>query len=65
MKRLFVSEAEQQPVVNMLMYVMDFGLAMLLLLLAIVMVWRLADLFRKKGRWTEELGQELSQEVAK
>jgi len=30
-----------------------------------VMVWRLADLFRKKGRWTEELGQELSQEVAK
>ncbi len=65
MKRLIVSEAEQQPLVNVLMIVMDFGLAMLLLLLAIVMVWRLVDLFKKKGRWTEELHQELSQEVMK
>ncbi len=65
MKRLFISEAEQQPLVNILMYAMDFGLAMLLLLLAVVMVWRLTDLFKKKGRWTEEKGQELSQEVSK
>ena len=65
MKRLFISEAEQQPLVNILMYAMDFGLALLLLLLAIVMVWRLIDLFKKKGRWTEEKGQELSQEVSK
>lgn len=65
MKRLFISEAEQQPIVNLLMYSMDFGLAMLLLLLASVMVWRLTDLFRKKGRWTDEIDQELSQEVAK
>ena len=65
MKRLFISEAEQQPLVNGLMYAMDFGLGMLLLLLAIVMVWRLVDLFKPKGRWTEEAAQELSDEVAK
>ena len=63
MKRLFISEAEQQPLVNGLMYAMDFGLAMLLVILATVMVWRLIDLFKKKGRWTEEQEQELSQEV--
>lgn len=63
MKRLFISEAEQQPLVNGLMYAMDFGLAMLLVILATVMVWRLIDLFKKKGRWTEEQEQELSREV--
>ena len=65
MKRLFVTEAEQQPLVNMLMYAIDFGLGMLLLLLAVVMVWRLIDLFRSKGRWTEEVTHELAQEVNK
>jgi hypothetical protein len=65
MKRLFMTEAEQQPLVNVLMYAMDAGLALLLLLLAIVMVWRLIDLFKKKGRWTEEVDHELSQEVLK
>ena len=64
MKRLAVTEAAQQPLVNLLMYLMDFGLAMLLVLLAAVMVWRLTDLFKKKGRWTEELDHELSQEVS-
>jgi hypothetical protein len=65
MKRLFISEAEQQPLVNGLMYTMDFGLAMLLLLLAIVLGWRLIDLFKAKGRWTEEVDHELSEEVMK
>jgi len=65
MKRLFISEAEQQPLVNLLMYLMDFGLAMLLLLLAIVMVWRLVDLFKPKGRWAEEVDHELAAEVSK
>lgn len=65
MKRLFISEAEQQPLVNLLMYAMDFGLAMILVLLAGVMVWRFTDLFKKKGRWTEEMDHELSQEVSK
>jgi len=65
MKRLFIEEAVQQPLVNWLMYAIDFGLGMLLVLLAIVMVWRLTDLFKPKGRWTEEATQELSQEVYK
>jgi hypothetical protein len=38
---------------------------MLLTLLAVVMVWRLIDLFKQKGRWTEEVDHELSQEVLK
>jgi len=63
MKRLFITEAEQQPLVNGLMYAIDFGLGALLVLLAIVMVWRLIDLFKKKGKWTAEKEQELSEEV--
>jgi hypothetical protein len=65
MKRLFIDEATQQPLVNGLMYAIDFGLGMLLVLLAVVMVWRLIDLFKPKGRWTEEATHELAQEVAK
>ena len=65
MKRLFITEAEQQPLVNGLMLAMDFGLGLLLTILAVVMVWRLIDLFKPKGRWTEESTHELSQEVSK
>lgn len=63
MKRLFITEAAQQPLVNVLMYAIDFGLGMLLMVLAFVMAWRLVDLFRRKGRWTEETDEELSMEV--
>ncbi|MEW6400566.1 MAG: hypothetical protein AB1649_02135 [Chloroflexota bacterium] len=63
MKRLFISEAEQQPLVNGLMYAIDFGLGMLLVLLATVMVWRLIDLFKPNGRWAEEVTHELAEEV--
>ncbi len=63
MKRLFISEAEQQPLVNTVMLLMDFGLGSLLVILALVMLWRLTDLLKGKGRWTEEVDQELSQEV--
>lgn len=63
MKRLFIPEATQQPLVNTVMFLMDFGLGMLLVILAMVMVWRLLDLFKKKGRWTEEAGHDLSAEV--
>ncbi len=65
MKRLFVTEAAQQPLVNGLMYAIDFGLGMLLVILAIIMVHRLIDLFKNKGRWIEELDHELAQEVDK
>lgn len=63
LKRLFVSEAEQQPLVNTLMILADLGLGMILVVLAMLMIWRLSDLFKKKGRWTEEMDHELAQEV--
>jgi len=58
MKRLFVPESEQQSVVNTLMLLMDIGLALILILLAIFMGWRLYDLFLKKGRWNQEFTAE-------
>jgi hypothetical protein len=63
LKRLFVSEAEQQPLVNTLMILTDLGLGMILVILAMLMIWRLSDLFKRKGRWTEEMDHELAQEV--
>jgi len=63
MKRLLVSEAAQQPLVNTVILLMDIGLGGLLVALALVMVWRLLDLFKKKGRWTEEVEHELAAEV--
>ncbi|KAA3644172.1 MAG: hypothetical protein DWQ07_18860 [Chloroflexi bacterium] len=58
MKRLFVAESEQQALVNTLMLLMDVGLALVLIALAIFMGWRLYDLFRKDGRWSKELAAE-------
>jgi hypothetical protein len=58
LKRLFVSEINQQPIVNTTMLLTDIGLAAVLVALAIFMIWRLYDLFRKKGRWAEELRAE-------
>lgn len=63
-KRLFISQAMQQPLVNLLMLLADFGLGMLLVILAMVLVWRLVDLFKRKGRWKEEADHELSTEVS-
>lgn len=54
-KRLFVSEAGQQMFVDISMLIADTGLALVLVVLAIFMFWRLYDLFRKDGRWKEEL----------
>jgi hypothetical protein len=65
MKRLFIREAEQQPLVNALMLGIDIGLGLLLVILAALMVYRLLDLFKNKGRWTEEQNHELAQEVMK
>jgi len=68
-RRLYVSEIEQQPLVNTVMLLTDAGLATVLLVLGILMAWRLVDLFRKKGRWTEEFRDlvigEIKEEVAK
>ncbi|MGD8850597.1 MAG: hypothetical protein PVF18_12775 [Anaerolineales bacterium] len=57
MKRLFVSEAEQQPLVNWAMLLNEIGLGILLVVLAALMVWRLIDLFRARGRWRTEFEQ--------
>lgn len=58
LKRLFVSEAEQQPIVNWTMLLIEIGLALVLIALAVFMVWRLVDLFKRKGRWAAELAEE-------
>ncbi|RJP52303.1 MAG: hypothetical protein C4557_06450 [Anaerolineaceae bacterium] len=58
MKRLFVTEAEQQSIVNWLMLFTDIGLAMVLVALAVFMIWRLYDLFQKKGHWANEYATE-------
>jgi len=58
LKRLFVSEVNQQPLVNTLMLLTDIGLAAVLVALAIFLIWRLYDLFRDNGRWAEELDTE-------
>jgi hypothetical protein len=60
MKRLFVSEAAQQPLVNLTMLLTDLGLGVVLVILAMLMLWRLFDLFKKDGRWTEELSEEVA-----
>ncbi len=54
MKRLFVSESLQQPVVNWTMLLSEIGLAIVLIVLATLMIWRLADLFKRRGRWKKE-----------
>jgi len=58
MKRLFVDKASQQGLVNWTMLLTDIGLASVLVILAIFMLWRLYDLFLKDGRWAEELSAE-------
>jgi len=58
MKRLFVTDIAQQPLVNTTMLIMDFGLAAILVLLAIFLGWRLIDLFAKDGVWSNEFEAE-------
>jgi len=57
LKRLFISEAAQQPVVNWTMLLADIGLATVLVTLAALMLWRLLDLFKRRGRWAKELAE--------
>ena len=41
-----MSEAEQQPLVDITMIIADAGLAITLVVLAALMIWRLVDLFQ-------------------
>jgi MFS family permease len=65
MKRLFVSESAQQPLVNWTMLLADLGLAMVLVALAMLMLWRLFDFFKKDGRWVKEYAETGYGEVEK
>jgi hypothetical protein len=56
-KRLYVTESGQQPLVDLVMALTDIGLAIVLVVLALLMLWRLVDLFRGKGRWAAELAE--------
>ena len=57
LKRLFVAESDQQPLVNFTMLFADIGLALVLVALAGFLLWGLIDLFKKKGRWSQELDE--------
>jgi len=59
MRRLISAESIQQPLVNTTTVLGDIGLGIVLLILAALMVWRLIDLFKKKGRWAQEVDQNL------
>ena len=59
MKRLGISEATQQPLVDTTMSLIDFGLGTLLILLALFLLWRLWDLFKPDGIWRKEMKQSL------
>jgi hypothetical protein len=57
MKRLFVSESEQQPIVNTTMLLADIAIATVLVLLALFLLWQLFDLLNKNGRWSKEISE--------
>ncbi|MEA3288167.1 MAG: hypothetical protein U9Q77_12440 [Candidatus Marinimicrobia bacterium] len=55
MKRLFVTEYYEQPLVNMTMLATDFGLGAILIIVGGLLGWRLIDLFKKDGAlWEQE-----------
>lgn len=56
-KRLFVTESDQQSLVNWTMLLGDIGLAVVLVALAALLIWKLIDLFKRNGRWKKELAE--------
>jgi len=54
LKRMFVPEILEQPLVATTLLVMDISLSLFLVALAAFLVWRLLDLFKPQGRWWEE-----------
>ena len=55
MKRLFVQEINQQELVNWTFLLTDIGLAAILVILAVLLLWRLFDLFKGDGIWKKEM----------
>ena len=56
-RRLFVIESLEAPLVATTTLLMDVGLGVLLVGLAVLLGWRLIDLFKRRGRWREELSE--------
>ncbi|NPA30777.1 MAG: hypothetical protein GXO37_02105 [Chloroflexi bacterium] len=54
LKRVFVPEILEQPLVSRTLLVMDIALFSFLTALAAFLMWRLVDLFKPDGRWVEE-----------
>lgn len=57
-KRLYVTESDQPSLVNGVMMVTDTSLALLLVTLALLLIWRLVDLFNARGLWKKELAED-------
>ena len=57
LKRQFVSESAQQPLVDTIDILTDVGLGIVLIVLAALLLWWLIDLFKKEGRWAKELSE--------
>lgn len=53
-KRMFISEFDQQPLVDTTMLLADFGLGAIMVILAILIIWRLYDFMNDRGRWSQE-----------
>jgi hypothetical protein len=48
------------------MVLIDIGLAVVIMALGALMIWRLIDLFKKKGLWEKERSEEdTAEEVSK
>lgn len=60
-KRLYVAESAQQPLVDTIMLVTDAALATVLVTVAILMLWRLLDLFAREGKWLREAREEVAE----
>jgi hypothetical protein len=58
-KRLYSTESDQQSLVNGVMMITDVSLAIILVVLALLMIWRLVDLFNARGLWKKELDEEV------
>lgn len=56
-KRLYVVEATQETFTNVSVLFMDIGLAVVIIALALLMLWRLVDLLLPKGSWTQEMAE--------
>lgn len=53
-KRLLINEYDQQPLVDTTMLLADFGLGAIMVILAMLLLWKIYDFMNEKGYWREE-----------